>query len=397
MLAVGIDVSKGKSTIAILNENGEIVEKPFVIFHNDEGFNKLIEKVKLFPKKDVRFLLEATGHFHYPIAFSLLQQEYWVCIENALTIKKYCDTDLRNAKTDKKDALKLAHYLLEKWFKLKPFQVQESSRNELLFLSREYSKYTTIQSRLKIQLTELVDLTFPGIKSMIDANNRFELFLNIYEKYWHPDLILAKTEQDFIFDIENMAKKLGHKVGLAIGKKLYDFAPTVIPSRPNNEITQLAITNCLVLLRQNLEVTNTILSKMNEIASTFEEFSVVSEMKGVGVRTGARLIAEIGDVRKFKSANSLIAFCGIDTPPYQSGSFKATQRHISKRGNKNLRKVGFEIMRNLKISRPKQDNSVYEYILKKETEGKAKKVAKIAGLNKFLRIYYARVMEVYKQ
>lgn len=396
MLAVGIDVSKGKSTIAILNQNGEMIEKPFEIFHNDEGVRKLLQKIKLFPKQDVRFLLEATSHFHYPIAFSLLQQGYWVCVENALTIKKYCDTDLRKAKTDKKDALKLANYLLEKWFKLKPFQLQTSARNELLFLSREYSKYTTVQSRLKIQLGELVDLTFPGIKSIIDANNRFELFLNIYEKYWHPALLLEKTEQDFIFDIDNMAKKLGHKVGSTIGKKLYDFAPTVISSRPNNEFTQLAITNCLVLLRQNLEVTNSILSKMNEIASTFEEFSVVSEMKGVGERTGARLIAEIGDVRRFHSANSLIAFCGIDTPPYQSGTFHATCRHISKRGNKNLRKVGFEIMRNLKISRPKKDNSVYEYILKKEAEGKAKKVAKIAGLNKFLRIYYARVMEVYK-
>lgn len=53
-------------------------------------------------------------------------------------------------------------------------------------------------------------------------------------------------------------------------------------------------------------------------------------------------------------------------------------------------------MRNLKTSRPKVDNAVYNYIVKKELEGKPKKVAKIAGLNKFLRIYYTRVMEAYK-
>ncbi|WP_347460485.1 hypothetical protein [Clostridium sp. DMHC 10] len=39
---------------------------------------------------------------------------------------------------------------------------------------------------------------------------------------------------------------------------------------------------------------------------------------------------------------------------------------------------------------------MYDYIIKKESEGKAKKQAKIAGLNKFLRIYYARVLEVLK-
>ena len=91
----------------------------------------------------------------------------------------------------------------------------------------------------------------------------------------------------------------------------------------------------------------------------------------------------------------LIAFCGIDTPPYQSGTFNATNRHITKRGNKYLRKVGYEVTKSIKSSRPKTDNSVYIFMLKKEAEGKPKRVAKIAGLNKFLRIYYARVKELY--
>jgi hypothetical protein len=49
----------------------------------------------------------------------------------------------------------------------------------------------------------------------------------------------------------------------------------------------------------------------------------------------------------------------------------------------------------LKSNKPESD-TVYLFVLKKEAEGKASKVAKIAGLNKFLRIYYARVKEVYK-
>ena len=52
-------------------------------------------------------------------------------------------------------------------------------------------------------------------------------------------------------------------------------------------------------------------------------------------------------------------------------------------------------MRVIEIPSDPEDKAVYEFIKKKESEGKAKKVAKIAGLNKFLRIYYARVMEVY--
>ena len=134
---------------------------------------------------------------------------------------------------------------------------------------------------------------------------------------------------------------------------------------------------------------------MDELASQLEEYEVVSDMSGVGRKTRARLIAEIGDIRKYKNANCLIACCGIDTPPYQSGTFNASNRHITKRGNKHLRRVGYEVVKSIKSSRPQKDNAVYLFILKKESEGKNKMVAKIAGLNKFLRIYYARIKEIY--
>ena len=62
-----------------------------------------------------------------------------------------------------------------------------------------------------------------------------------------------------------------------------------------------------------------------------------------------------------------------------------------------MRKIGFDAMKVLKSVKPTQDDAVYLYILKKEAEGKPPKVAKIAGLNKFLRIYCARVSAVYSR
>ena len=109
-----------------------------------------------------------------------------------------------------------------------------------------------------------------------------------------------------------------------------------------------------------------------------------------------KLIAEIGDVRRFHSGKAPIAHAGIDAPPYQSGQFIGTERKISKRGSSSLRKIGYEVMRCLKTHKEPEDAAEYRFILKKEKEGKSKRAAKIAGLNKFLRIYYARVMEVYQ-
>ena len=395
MYAVGIDVSKGKSTVAILNTQGEVIYEPFDIQHDQNGFKYLLDILKEFNKEEVKILMEATGHYHLPLLNFLLKYDYFICIENALLIKKYCDVDLRKVKNDRKDSLKLAMYCGEKFFKLKKFHPDDEIRSQLQFLSRQYSEYISVQTKLKVQLTNLLDKTFPGLKDIINADNRYQLLLDIYEKYSYPSLVLEKSKTVFKNDIDKLAKKYNHKVGKDIGESIYLLAPTVATSCPYDESLQLSINSCISLLRSSLKVTSDIINKMDNLAKSLEEYDVVSNMTGVGVKTRARLIAEVGDVRRFKNANCLIAYCGIDTPPYQSGMFNATHRHISKRGNKYLRKVGYEVTKSIKSSRPKKDDSVYQYILRKEAEGKPKKVAKIAGLNKFLRIYYARVKEVY--
>jgi len=81
--------------------------------------------------------------------------------------------------------------------------------------------------------------------------------------------------------------------------------------------------------------------------------------------------------------------------PLQSGTINMTNRHISKRGFASLRRTGYEIMQCVKITQPANDDAVYKFMLKKEAEGKSKKVAKIAAFNKFLRIYFARVRALY--
>lgn len=131
------------------------------------------------------------------------------------------------------------------------------------------------------------------------------------------------------------------------------------------------------------------------LASDLPEFQILTDMPGIGKILAARLIAETGDIRRFRNANALIAYAGLDSPPYQSGSYSASKRHISKRGSPSLRKTGYEIINSIRKLKSATNNAVYLYTLKKEAEGKPLKVAKIAGLNKFLRIYYARVKEVY--
>ena len=99
---------------------------------------------------------------------------------------------------------------------------------------------------------------------------------------------------------------------------------------------------------------------MKELARTLSVYDTVRSMEGCGDKLKPRIIAEIGDIRRFKNAGSIIAYGGLDAPPYQSGQFEATIRHISKRGNKYLRKAGYEIMKSIKYS-SKVGNELYDY------------------------------------
>ena len=393
---VGIDVSKGKSTIAILSIEGEIIEEPFEITHDIDGLEFLEDKLKKLPKDDLKIVMEETGTYHLPILGYLLDKEYFVTAENALKIKKYLDRGLRKAKTDKKDSYKLAEYACDNWFKLNKVRENDEIYNELRFLSRQYLATIAVQIKQKINFSNLCDLLFPGYYQLLD-NNNFILGLEIFKKYFHPEIVKKKKENQFIIEIDKMAKKLGHKgAGITLANKIYTLAQNTIPPRPNNQYSQLSAISCVEALIITIKTSNTIIAEMDKLASKLPEYNVISEIPGCGKKLTARVIAEIGDIRRFKNAGSIIAYAGLDAPPYQSGQFEATNRHISKRGNKYLRKTGYEIMKSVR-SNVNSDNELRTSIVKKENEGKLKKVAKIAGLNKFLRMYYGKVKKKYKE
>ena len=391
---VGIDVSKGKSTIAILSIEGEVIEMPFDINHDVEDLEKLDKKLQMFSKEDLKIVLEQTGTYHLPILTYLLDKGYCVIAENALKIKKYLDRSLRKAKTDKKDALKLAEYTCDNWYKLKANFVEEEKYKELRFLSRQYFSLNSMKVQQKVDFSDLSDMLFPGYYQLLEECN-FIVGLKIFEKFSDPKIIRKKKLETFLNDVEKIAQKIGQKrAGRNLAIKVYELAKKSVPSCPSNSSTQLILNKRVVALINLIETTNEIIAKMNEIAKSMDEYKEVRNMKGVGDRLAPLLIAEIGDIRRFKNAGSLIAYAGIDSPPYQSGKYEATNRHISKRGNKYLRKTGFEVMQSIK-SFCRVDCEVYDYIVKKETEGKCKKSAKIAGLNKFLRQYYGILKKKY--
>lgn len=399
MTSVGIDVSKGKSTVCILKPYGEVIVSPYEVQHTEPDLRVLISRIKSI-EGEVRIVMEATGAYHLPLLSSFKDAGFFVSVINPLAMKRYASTAIRKGKTDKMDAVRIANYGIDNWFKLVDYTLPDEVYAQLRLLGRQYTHYITIRIESKLALTDLLDRTMPGIKSLLSGKRSEEptkdKLSDFVAEYWHFDNITKKSESQFIRSYCTWAKKKGYHASESKAKSIYALACNGIPTLPaSTASTKMLILEAVRVLKEVNKTLESILTQMQELATTLPEYNTVRAMNGVGDVLAPRLIAEIGDVRRFHSGSALIAFAGIDSPPFQSGSFTGTQRKISKRGSSLLRKTGYEVMKCLKTVKPSQDNAVYLYILKKEAEGKPKKVAKIAALNKFLRIYYARVSEVY--
>ena len=250
------------------------------------------------------------------------------------------------------------------------------------------------------ELTHILDYVMPGIKKMFnswnEANGKDKLS-DFVERFWHFDLITSMSLEKFTEEYIVWAKEKKYHRSRSKAEAVYELTSSGISTLSSGTpSTKMLVQEAISVLRTVDSSLSLIVTRMQVLAKSLPEYSTVREMGGVGDVLAVKLIAEIGDVRRLHSAKALIAWAGIDPPPYESGQFIGSKRKITKRGSSTLRKIGYEVMRVLKSHPAPKDDAVYNYILKKEGEGKSKKHAKIAGLNKFLRIYYARVIAVYQ-
>ena len=384
MIAVGIDVSKGKSTVAILDGDGSIRAHPYEMNHSKAELDALIKYIKAVDDHPI-ILMEPTSHYHYPVLKAFLDAGLSPSLVNPYLLKKYGDAELRKAKTDKKDAMRIARYALEKWYSLVPYSPMDQKYEDLRFLSSQYRQRISMVVKSKNQLINLLDESMPGITRILALKSR------------NPEkcMLLQFIKRFHSFDYINSIRKVGERNAAAKGLAIYELSKASITTRSNSDYMDIALDQCVDILSDSQRAADEIMLQMQNIAETIPEYKVLLSMNGVGDRLGPVILAEIGDIRRFHSGKALNAYAGNDAPPYQSGQFESRSRHISKRGNPALRKACFEVMQALKLTKP-QDDPVYLFMMKKEQEGKPYNVAKMAAVNKFLRIYYARAMELYK-
>ena len=392
MNAVGIDVSKGKSMVAVMRPLGEMVFAPFEVLHTDKDLTDLAKKLKSLPG-ETRVVIEYTGYYHAPIAAALHEAGIYVSAVNAMLVHDYGNNSLRRAKTDKKDAIKLANYALDRWLSLPRYLPEKDTRFMLKSCYRQYVQFSKIRTMQKNNLISLLDVTFPEVNRLFSSPPKAdgsEKWVDFVAQYWHRECVCGISQKSFTKSYEKWCHRHGYNFSESKVSEIYASACDHICIMPKCESTKLIVQQAVSLLQSSSAALAALRNQMNALASALPEYPIVMQMYGVGPVLGPQLMAEIGDVRRFHSKKALVAFSGIDAPPYQSGSMDVRSRSISKRGSADLRRTLFLVMSVILQNAP-ADESVYQYMSKKRTEGKPYKVYMMASANKFLRRYYATV------
>lgn len=394
MNAVGIDVSKGKSTVAALRPFGEVTITPYEVAHNEVELECLAYQI-IRLGEDTRVIMEATGRYHEPVAAALHEMGIYVCVLNPIVIKQSGAGSVRKVKSDKKDALKIAKYGLDNWTKLREHTPMDSVRQQLKLFSRQYNLYMKMAVSLKNNLISLLDKTFPGANEIFDSPARadgHQKWVDFVTDFWHCDCIFRMSVESFTERYRKWCKRKGYNFSEDKALDICASSAGHFPTLPKNANTKLLITSAAAELTATTKVLMTVKAEAIRLAKLLPEYETVLSMYGVGEITAAQLMAELGDVRRFNNRGAIVAFAGIDPEVNQSGSYLRESNPATKRGSPHLRKTLFQVV-STHLKRSPANEPVYQFLNKKRAEGKPYYVYMTAAANKFLRIYHARVKD----
>ncbi len=189
--AVGIDVSKGKSTIAVLQPGGVIIRKPFDVEHSCSGLKELKDYI-LSQDGDTKAVLECTGRYHEPILRCLSDAGIFVTAVNPHLIKNFGNNSIRKVKSDPADAKKIARYALDNWADLQEYSSMDTTRTQLKTLNAQLDFFTKQKASAKTNLISLLDMTYPGVNELFTSparNEGSEKWVDYAASFWHVDCV----------------------------------------------------------------------------------------------------------------------------------------------------------------------------------------------------------------
>ncbi len=387
---VSIDVSKGKSDYQAFKDLNVKYTGSRSIKHNKEGFDEIVNLVREMEKKletEVCVVYEATGVYHRVLKKVFEDNNIKQFIINPLLSAKTRKNDsLRSPKTDKLDPKSIAKTYYS--HSLHNSHKQETIYHELRELSRYYEDILVHIRKDKVAFRAQLDIVFPGYDTLYD-DLYGPVALAIIEKYPHPEMLQKKKINTVSKVIQN---KTCHRQAVSdtMADKAIEYSKTIYSGCDKDDIEVLILQRFIKKLNEDMAEAERTIGEMIKLAQELPDFNIIKSIPGIGDNLAARIIAELGDMTRFKKKNELVAFAGLDPRISESGQNDGDHMHITKKGNKRLRCLLYLAV-TCSIRLKRDDNSIKDFYIKKKQQSNpmCSKAAKTACASKLVRIIYS--------
>src|SRR5512139_4124230 len=166
MYYCGIDVAKHKHAVAVLNEQGQLVQHPLTIENTRAGFDQLLQVLAALDRP-VLIGLEATGHYWWALYDELIQRAYPVVVLNALQVHAFRKSGLRKVKSDRTDAVWISEFL--RFSRPEPAKPTTTVFLQLKDLSRFRYHLSDQIGDCKRKLLSVLDRVFPEYETLFSS------------------------------------------------------------------------------------------------------------------------------------------------------------------------------------------------------------------------------------
>jgi transposase len=382
-LWVGIDVSKEFFSVAGIDSGGnESFSGSYSMGFN--GFGEFLKAVTSHCEdlSKVIIAMESTGCYHINLFSFLTSQGIRTMVVNPLLIANYAKLSLRKTKTDKKDARTIAKFLLDHQREISQLSVSQDLQ-DLRDLARERESLCHLISATKVEIKRVLRTTFPELESIGDLYTR--VMLRLLQEYPSARLVRAAKPKAIAKALKQ--PYVGNKLTFSAEDILRAAQRSVATVSPAKEIILRGKIATLLHLQERLDEVTKLLTDLCK-STRVEDLNILRSIKGVGPKTAAPFLAEMGEVKNYSSHKKVIAYAGMDPSVHQSGKFIGMSK-LSKRGNRHLRRAIY-LMTASVVSK----NTFFKaYFLKRKREGLAPQKALFATAHKLIRVIFAMLSQ----
>ena len=378
MYIVGIDIGKNHHEASIVSPEGKQIGHSLRFATTHKGADSLMSFIfNNIGNSSCIFGMEATGHYWYPIYSFLKARGYTIYVINPIQSDSLRKMYIRQTKNDSIDSFLIAEVIRFGQF------TTTSMADENILAMRQLCRYrdSVISSRteIKLRISTIMEQIFPEYEKQF-SSLWLSTSMGILEKYLTPENI-ENAPIDELFEIikDKSHNKLTMKKAISIREAAADtFGIKIAQDAFSFQLKQLI--DRMNFLDKQIEALDI------EIMKYYEQFDCyLHTIPGIGMIATATILAEIGDIHRFKSSSALVAFAGIDPTVRQSGEFNSTHNHMSKRGSPYLRHAIFLAATTCSF----HNSPLNAYYKKKRDQGKHHLTATGAVARKLTTVIYA--------